>query len=669
MKLQKFIILFVTICIVLSGCRRENADNKHTVTEPVSLVEEDTEIENESITAEVTDVSSEEPTEEAMVTIRTGMSGRILEKDGSKGDIDRVDEYLDKKQFALAKLMFIDEDSWQSRTFKGDETERWTDQEWELIQSLDADAFRGEKIDYDNDGEAEIFCRSMSEELKITGYKINLEKGKIIQKYDMLGPFQKACADEGDLRQFWFHDIEGTTVCFCFFTESKYHFMVYALLAEGDEISVLEKRELTVDTKIVPESDADREEDIMSARKWDLTGETYGAYDLTTAELKKLQREPEIADAAGDTGLPQELVTLLKDILIRQRVDEEISVEDILRPYEAEEYQVDAENKIVRHLMEASIRDNPGISVAYAVDLDGDGKEEVIMQVTNNGSFGGEDIEIWRQNDEEENSFTVKRYENGVYDYTGLLSIEGQFYYIAETYDYSSKEQDRFFIFSFLEDGTHILQEIKLESQGTKKWTKLYRSQEADAQIVNSLETYVEEKGGEIEDNADTTGQGSLKRIRIGSAEVPYTEGDCDFSLEAFDLWEKDSYLVDFDNDGELECIYKWSVSPSSRYHPPQHLVVGILDKRDNYVNELEIDFPSFSFKDSGTYNWQFWLEEMEGKTYIFRLQRIAGTSDFVLQAETIQEGKFMPLLHYLLVDEKICKFEKSDWEYDERYY
>lgn len=61
---------------------------------------------------------------------------------------------------------------------------------------------------------------------------------------------------------------------------------------------------------------------------------------------------------------------------------------------------------------------------------------------------------------------------------------------------------------------------------------------------------------------------------------------------------------------------------------------------------------------------WQLWFEEFEGKNYIFNVDRLSGSSDYFLTVQLIQDRKLYPVMNYLLLDRKVCKYEKADPEY-----
>lgn len=143
---------------------------------------------------------------------------------------------------------------------------------------------------------------------------------------------------------------------------------------------------------------------------------------------------------------------------------------------------------------------------------------------------------------------------------------------------------------------------------------------------------------------------------------MPYQGVGIDFSVRSFSsLWEDTSYctVVDFDNDGEMECLCKRPLEGQ--------LIVAIMKKQGSKVGQLEVDLPGYSFVDEYDQGycipWQLWFEEYNGKNYIFSVHRLSGTSDDFLTVQLIQDGKLYPVMNYLFLDKKECEYGKADAE------
>lgn len=146
--------------------------------------------------------------------------------------------------------------------------------------------------------------------------------------------------------------------------------------------------------------------------------------------------------------------------------------------------------------------------------------------------------------------------------------------------------------------------------------------------------------------------------------EILYEESGYDFAVETFNLWGDASSctVADIDNDGEMECCSKKRVSSD---HWATQLAEEILKKQGSRVRQLEFSFPGYSFPEKIYCNsWQLWFEEFDGKNYIFNMDKLSGSSDYFLMVQLIQDRKLYPVMNYLLLDNKVCKYEKADPEF-----
>ncbi len=232
--------------------------------------------------------------------------------------------------------------------------------------------------------------------------------------------------------------------------------------------------------------------------------------------------------------------------------------------------------------------------------------------------------------------------------------INGKYYYVARTYE-SYFASTVWQVYSFSEDKTVRVDEITMKSQEREMmWTKLYENEDMDSGILESIQAYVRSRESEIEED----------EILRGKAEEPYLGSGCDFLLEKFFLLEyaSDCTLVDFDNDGERECCYKFKTHDTSSAPKPDFLACGILKERGPYVKELESDFmEEFYTENVDYYTWQLWFEEFEGKNYIFQVERLGGSLDCVLTVQLIWDNKLYPVLKFFLLDDKVCTCEKIE--------
>ena len=174
--------------------------------------------------------------------------------------------------------------------------------------------------------------------------------------------------------------------------------------------------------------------------------------------------------------------------------------------------------------------------------------------------------------------------------------------------------------------------------------------------------------------------EGTDYELIDGNAETRYQESDITFPLDAFSI---DSYheqfcrIVDFDNDGNVECVNKTIWQPSS-VSTTLCLITDFYKEYDSYLHETWVRFPRFidsNSTDTYPYNWgtavgsdemfdttpvQLWFEEFDQKVYTFYLKRIGTGSDYLLEVSLIEGEQLHPLLQYLLIAEKEYTFAKD---------
>jgi len=647
-------------CIMLSGCGQGNKSREKETTGEAA--EQITEIETESETKEETEEAPAEAGEtetrpEPTVTICTGIESEILERDETFSQIDLLDTYLDAREFSLIKLNCPTVYQMPPYLYEADEAEEWTEEDWDLVRPLEqitTTAMGYGKIDYNNDGKKEYIYRTVENGMAAAGYEVSEDGKSIIGEYNLLDIFPQPYDEENIPLQLWFRQIGDSVVSFSLLENTETTFTVYAFLVAGDSVSVLEKRRLYVKTKEVPESEAYSDENIYASQSqlWDVAADDITACNLSREEIKSLRQDRDIKIQEQETGLPGELVEALQNLLIKEAKDEESSIDDCLESYQAKSCELDED--YVLELLENSepFEELKSAKDAYMADLDGDGKEEIILCGNRGGNSPYWPIEIWSENENGTGKFA--RVEVGYGRRARLFFIDGKYYYVAGIYDYDFASTV-WRVYSFSEGKTVRLDEITMKSQEREMmWTKLYENEDMDSGILESIQAYVRSRKSEIEGD----------EVLRGEAEEPYLDSGCDFLLEAFFLsdYASDCSLVDVDNDGERECCYKRITHNGSSAGGPDWLWWGILKKRGPYVKELESDFmEEFYTENVDYYTWQLWFEEFDGKNYIFQLERLDGSLDSVLTVQLIQNNKLYPVFKFFLLDDKVCTCEKIE--------
>lgn len=666
--MKKIYFLLPLLCLSLSGCQpaktaeeAEQPDAAGTAEEADQSTATDTSADAETNTVNTTLPQESEP----VVTICTGIEYQITEQDTSCTYLEQLEEYLNQNQFAVIKRFLKD----SSALYKGDEQFAWDAQDWELVRPLNQITYTDSgygKTDYNNDGEKEIFYRRLSKGLQVTGYVWNEDKTEITGSYDLLEPFAGACQNESTPRQLWFAEIEGKIHTFCFYDDAaEQDFTLCAFLVEGDTVSLLEKRQLTVLSSEVLKSEADAKDDIFADVTWNFAENDYEAYQLTAEQLHNFRQNRTVRDSITDTALPDELQSVLKEAVLAAQNAPEASYEELLEPYVARSRALTEEE--VADFLGESLPEYLFVRCAYLADLDKDGTEELILSNDSNGSAGFADIEIWyptpdldlssdRQSFRCESFMILRGYEE-------LLTIEDNYYFVVRLWNYYSRETYGFEVYSFGTDGSVSARQITLESdENQKDWLPLYESKTIKAETLHTLKEYLTDQKSRIENC--TVSNDSYQEL-YGQAEALYRESDCDIALEAWEMsrcQDMDNLRgVDLDNDKETEYILKQLWLPSS-VNSRQNLNISILDKNELYAHKTDIRFPNYAFEgESGSCDFvQIWFEEFDGKVYTFYMERPDRSSDYLLTAALIEDGEFHPVLQYLLLDCKVYQSEDS---------
>ncbi|MDE6619159.1 MAG: hypothetical protein K2K74_01465, partial [Lachnospiraceae bacterium] len=440
--------------------------------------------------------------------------------------------------------------------------------------------------------------------------------------------------------------------------------------------SHLETRNLTMTTELADTIEQARRQDIFYGRILNLsTGEGEAFQALRREQLTAFQEERAIDSALSTTVLPEGLLNLLKDVLAgTQRYNDTWNM-DALSAYEDQTHQMTPEQ------VRTSLGDEfsyyygweENILSAYMVDLDQNGSEELALFYDSGGTAGFAQIDIWQVQEtgtaELLHSFPMLR------GYAKLLDYDGAFYFAALQYDFHTRETDGFYILTAAPDNTLQLYRLNLENKENRKlWIETYHNTEIDPRLEQTLTDYIETRKREVEQK--TVSNDDYELID-GNAEILYQESDITFPLDAFNLDSFDEqfcHIVDFDNDGSVECIHKAIWYPSSQ-NTTLCLIVDFYKEYDSYLHETMVRFPCF-IKSDNAYNYPFnsgtavdsdemfdttpvqlWFEEFDQKVYTFYLKRVGNSSDYLLEVSLIEGEQLHPLLQYLLIAEKEYTF------------
>ena len=641
-------------------------------------------LESSAETAETAEENGGETSLEEPVLIYTGIQATVTEYNAEYAHYTELANYLDEKQFTLMRIAHKE----TTELFEGREALEWNAEDWDLVNPLGNisayDCGYG-KIDYNNDGKKEIIYRAIGTDKRITatGYQTDDASEQIVTEYDLVHVFQNTDPQESTLQQLWFEQIGEDIVTFRLLRKNdSEEFVIHSdLVTTNDKESTcshLETRNLTMTTKLADTIEQANGQDIFHSRILNLsTGEGEVFQALRREQLIAFQEERSIDFALRTTILPEGLLNLFKDVLAgTQRYNHAWNME-ALSAYEDQTHQVTPEQ--VRSYLGEEFSYYYGweenILSAYLVDFDQNGSEELALFYDSGGTAGFAQIDIWRVQEDQTaellHSFPMLR------GYAKLLDYDGAFYFVARQYDFNTGETDGLYILTADTDSTIQLYRLNLENKENRMhWIETYRNKDIDARLEQTLMDYIETRKREVEEK--TVSDDDFELID-GNAEIPYQESDITFPLDAFSLDSFDEqfcHIVDFDNDGNAECVRKTIWYPSSQ-GTTLCLLADFYKEYDSYLHETMVRFPCFVDSDNAyKYNYPFhsgtavdsdemfdtmpvqlWFEEFDKKVYTFSLKRVEYTSDYLLEVSLIEGEQLHPLLQYLLIAEKKCTF------------
>lgn len=608
--------------------------------------------------------------------VYTGIQTEITEQKIYYPLYSELDDYLDKKQFALLKIAH----GVTYELFEGRESLDYVeDWDWDLVRPLGKTSSYNcgyGQIDYNNDGKEEIIYRNIDNggQMRATIYVQDSGGKRLKPEYSLVDNI-KEDLPHYKLQQLWFEKIGENIVTFHLLRKNNSEEFILRsdIVEEKDGKAVffrLETRKLTVTTEY-----ADNEEkDIFQERILDLSkGDGEAFEELRYEDLAACQKKRQISSAFQTSKLPAGLLEILKEKLAEEQ-SYGFAWKQEERPLpEDQEHLLTTEE--VREYFGGTLPDYEDrcIENAYLVDLDQNGSEELVVFYDSGGTACFAETHIWRKqkNGTPELLYSIPELRR----YATLLNYDGGYYFVVGQYNYNTGETVGFHILTAGGDG--MLQQYRLDlknKENRKNWIETYHDKNLNANLEQSLTNYTEKMKKEIEKKMVSTGD---YQLIDGNAETPYQKADITFSMESF-FTSKDRdkirRVVDFDNDGRMECVEKIIWYPSS-LGIEFAMVADFYKEYDSYMHVTDVHFPCFlssgsETADSDRYGTivdpeemfdktlaQLWFEEIEQKVYTFCMYRIDGSSDYLLEVSLIEGDKLHPLLQYLLIAEKEYTF------------
>lgn len=616
------------------------------------------------------------------ILIYTGIQATVSEHDADYPYYAELEKYLDDKQFVLMRIAHNS----QAELYEGDETLEWDAQDWDLVYPLGQISYYDcgyGKIDYDNDGTPEIFYRTIDSAKRLTAtlYQTDDAAEQITAECDFLDMFHDTLPQEGTVQQLWFRQFGENIVTFRLLRlRDSEEFVLCSDLVTADtdkkttRCTRLETRSLTVTTELSDDIEYASERDIFQERVLNLSKSEGEAFqNLRREQLIQYQEERLIDPALETFGLPTGLSDLLKEVLADTQRYTYNGDTEALSAYEDQAHRLTAE-QVQTYLGDAApdYYSWGQITCAYLVDLDRDGREELSLFYDSGGTAGFSDMDIWRLTADSDpellHTFPMQR------GTARLLDYKGAYYFVAPHYNFYTRETTGFYVLTADTDNTLQLYSLNLENkENQKRWIETYRNENMEPRLEQSLATYIESIKRDVEEK---TVSNDDYQLIDGNAETPYQESDTAFPLDAFSNSQYDKKccrVVDLDNDGSVECVRKSIWYPSS-LSSTLGMTVELYKEYESYVHLAQICFPFFastgSYADDlgtvvsdaeifTTIPVQLWFQTFDQKVYTFCVNRISGSSDYLLEVSLIEGEQLHPLLQYLLIAEKKYTFEK----------
>lgn len=550
-----------------------------------------------------------------------------------------VKEYVEENMACFAdKLYGWDGIVWRDLTIWGDEESAvLTEEEEQQIEEALGKRIYARLVvvsaDYDNDGDLELFFREENEEIRMFLWEDGVCKAEPV-----------ALHSKGTAAQLWFVEFAGKMVTFeIALPYGEKYPLLSAYLIEGEQKTLLLTCQLVYgDTVEIGGYESMREsfsyQDIYGFCPVVTLAETYqgSPWESLSPALKAACGEVRVTPVWEEQPFSDSFLSFIRECyggVLAGRAN----FSQFLKPYEIDR----AEDR------EAFLQ-SMGIEDEWLASLYGwayrftspDGAEHFLADRDCGGTLGVGTLELFGVEEKGPRYTELVDHYRG--DYSGIVLFEGQVYCIITDYDFGTKNLC----------GIHIL---PLNDRG--EWEHYYLSLTPDVEHYQTLclyggqeaalSDYVESVYGEAlaasVERENFTGIGENAAI---TAELRRSVKNKD----SFVFWDTDSYkVIDADNDGEWEVIRTGYYWPSS-YHQSFMVEYGMYGYRDGAFVEFDMwdilnSYDAYSRAAEGDSYWgdcyllQLWFEEIDGVTYLFTIDLLSPTGDYLLRACVIQDG------------------------------
>ncbi|MBD5478302.1 MAG: hypothetical protein HDR14_03270 [Lachnospiraceae bacterium] len=550
-----------------------------------------------------------------------------------------VKEYVEENMACFAdKLYGWDGIVWRDLTIWGDEeSAALTEEEEQQIEEA-----LGKRIyprlvvvsaDYDNDGDLELFFREENEEIQMLFWEDGVCKAEPV-----------ALHGKETAAQLWFVEFAGKTVTFeIALPYGETYPLLSAYLIEGEQKTLLLTCQLVYgDTVEAGGYESIREsssyQDIYGFCPVVTLAETYqgSPWESLSPELEAACGEVGVTPVWEEQPFSDSFLSFIRECyggVLAGRAN----FSQFLEPYE-----IDMTGDREEFLQSMGIEDKWLASLygwAYRFTSP-DGVEHFLADRDCGGTLGVCTLELFGVKEKVFQYTELVDHYRG--DYSGIVLFEGQVYCIITHYDFGTKKLR----------GVHIL---PLNDRG--EWEHYYLSLTPDVENYQALCLY----GGQeaalsdyvesvyIEVLSDSVERKNFAGIGENAAITAALRRSVK-NKDIFVFWDIDSYkVIDADNDGEWEVIRTGYYWPSS-YHQSFMVEYGMYGYRDGAFVEFDMwdilnSYDAYSRAAEGVFCWvdcyllQLWFEEIDGVTYLFTLDMLSPTGDYLLRACVIQDG------------------------------
>ncbi|MDE5801427.1 MAG: hypothetical protein K2I22_00730 [Lachnospiraceae bacterium] len=550
-----------------------------------------------------------------------------------------VKEYVEENMACFAdKLYGWDGIVWRDFTIWGDEESAvLTEEEEQQIEETLGKRIYARRVvvsvDYDNDGDLELFFREEKEGIRLLFWEDGVCKAEPV-----------ALHGKETAAQMWFVEFAGKMVTFEIeLPYGEKYPLLSAYLIEGEQKTLLLTCQLVYgDTVEVDGYKSIREsssyQDIYGFCPVVTLAEEYQGFlwESLGPALKEARGEVRVTPVWEELPFSDSFLSFIRECyggVLAGRAN----FSQFLEPYE-----IDMTEDREKFLQSEGIEDEWWASLygwAYRFTSP-NGAEHFLADRDCGGTLGVCTLQLFGVEEKGPQYTELVDHYRG--DYSGIVLFEGQVYCIITDYDFGTKKLC----------GVHIL---PLNDRG--EWEHYYLSLTPDVEHYQLLCLYGGQEAA-LSDYVESVYvealSASVERENFtGIGENAAITAELRRSIKNKDIYvfrDTDSYkVIDADNDGEWEVIRTGYYWPSS-YHQSFMVEYGMYGYRDGAFVEFDMEnilngYGAYIWAAAGDSFWvdcdllQLWFEEIDGVTYLFTLDLLSASGDYLLRACVIQDG------------------------------